>query len=114
VSEALRPLYASWVQGFLIDAFSNDPVELAAEVKVPVLVVQSMRDLQVSVADTQKLARAAPHATLALVPGVNHVLATVSSDDPSENLATYANPTLPISPGVVHAITQFAEKIMEE
>lgn len=114
MSEALRPLFAPEVQGFLIDAFSYDPVELAAQVKVPVLVVQGTRDLQVSVADAQELARAAPHATLALVPGVNHVLKTVSSDDPSENLATYANPTLPISPAVVHAIAQFAEKIMEE
>lgn len=114
MSEAVRPLFAPEVQGFFIDVFSYDPVELAAQVKVPVLVVQGTRDLQVSVADAQMLARAAPDATLAVVPGVNHVLKTVSTDDPSENLATYANPTLPISPAVVHAITQFTAGIVEE
>lgn len=107
MSDALRPLFAPEVQGFLIDAFSYDPVALAAQVKVPVLVVQGTRDLQVGVTDAQKLADAVSDATLALVPDVNHVLKTVSSDDPSENLATYANPMLPISPAVVHAITQF-------
>lgn len=108
---ALRPLFAPDVQGFLIDAMSYDPVALAAWVKVPVLVVQGTRDLQVNVADARNLANAAPDATLALVPGVNHVLKLVASDDPSANLATYANPDLPIASEVVDAVTTFVEGI---
>ncbi len=111
---ALRPLFAPDVQGFLIDAMSYDPVELAAQVKVPVLVVQGTRDLQVSVADAHNLAGAAPDATLALVPDVNHVLKIVASDDPSANLATYANPDLPIASEVVDAVTTFVEGIARE
>lgn len=111
---ALRPLFAPEVQGFLIDTMSYDPVALAARVKVPVLVVQGTRDLQVSVADAHNLAGAAPDARLALVPDVNHVLKIVASDDPSANLATYANPDLPIAYEVVDAVTTFVERIASD
>ncbi len=114
IQAALRPLFAPEVQGFLIDAMSYDPVALAARVKVPVLVVQGTRDLQVSVADARNLSGAAPDATLALVPGVNHVLKLVASDDPTANLATYANPDLPIASEVVDAVTTFVEGIARE
>lgn len=111
ISAALGPLFAPQVQGFLIDALSHDPVALAARVGVPVLVIQGTRDLQVGVTDARLLAAAAPDATLALVPDVNHVLKTVASDDPAANLATYADPDLPIAPGVVDAVARFAEGI---
>lgn len=111
---ALRPLFAPEVQSFLIDAMSYDPIELAAQVEVPMLVVQGTRDLQVSVADARMLADAAPDATLALIPDVNHVLKLVASDDPSANLATYATPNLPISPEVVDAVAKFVAGISRE
>jgi pimeloyl-ACP methyl ester carboxylesterase len=114
LSPALRPLLGEEVQGFLIDAMSYDPTELAALVERPMLVVQGTRDLQVSVADARMLADAAPDATLALVPDVNHVLKLVVSDDPSANLATYANPDLPISSEVVDAVTTFVARITKE
>lgn len=114
MNAALRPLFAPEVQGFLIDAMSYRPAELAAQVKVPMLVIQGTRDLQVSVLDARKLADTAPGATLALVPDVNHVLKRVATDDPSENLATYANPDLPISSEVVDAVVAFVAGIASE
>lgn len=114
LSPALQPLFASEVQGFLIDTFSHDPIELAAEIDVPMLVVQGTRDLQVTTADARLLADAAPDATLELVPDVNHVLKVVASDDPSANLATYADPNLPIAPAVLDAVTQFLLRIKKK
>ena len=107
LNPALRPLFGAELQGFLIDAMSHDPVDLAAQVARPMLVVQGTRDLQVGVADARMLADAAPHATLSLLPDVNHVLKIVDSDDPAANLATYADPNLPIAPSVVTAIADF-------
>jgi len=105
ISPALRPLLGAEVQGFLIDAMSYDPTALAAQVARPMLVIQGTRDLQVSVADARILADAAPDATLALLPDVNHVLKNVTSEDPSANLATYADPNIPIAPSVVDAVS---------
>ena len=103
----LDALFRAEVQGFLIDAFAQDPVTLAARITLPVLIVQGDRDLQVAVADAQALAKADPKATLAIVPGVNHVLKAVG-EDRAANLAAYADPSLPVAPAVVDAIAKAA------
>jgi uncharacterized protein len=69
--------------------------------------MQSERDLQVSVADAERLKRAAPAAQLVLLADTNHVLKTVTSDDRQINLATYANSNLPLAPGVVDDVANF-------
>ena len=47
---------------------SYNPIELAARLEVPMLVLQGTRDLQVSVTDARMLADATADATLALLP----------------------------------------------
>ena len=113
LNPALRPLFAQEVQGFLIDAFAYEPAALIAETRVPVLIVQGMRDLQVSETDAHRLADAAPEATLFLLAEVNHVLKVVSSDQAADNIAAYADSDLPIAQGVVDAVMQFIEQIEE-
>jgi pimeloyl-ACP methyl ester carboxylesterase len=104
---ALMPLFAPQVQGFLINAFAYDPAKLIAAVTKPVVIVQGRRDMQVGVADAERLKEAAPKAALVLLPDTNHVLKSVASDDPRANAATYADPSLPLAPGVVEAIATF-------
>ena len=104
---ALAPLFAADVQGFLIDAFGYDPLALVRDIAVPALVVQGGRDLQVGEADARALADAAPNGSLALVPDANHVLKSVDTDDPAANLATYADPAVPVAPEIVDAIEGF-------
>lgn len=103
----LAPLFQPAVQGFLISAFALDPAELARTVHKPVLVVQGERDIQVGVADARTLAAAATFSTLVLLPDANHVLKRVASNDPGANVATYADPHLPLVPGVTDAIARF-------
>jgi uncharacterized protein len=104
---ALMPLFAPQVQGFLIDTFAHDPAKLIAAVTKPILIVQGRRDMQIGVEDAKRLKDRAPKAELVLLPDVNHVLKTVASNDPRANAATYADPSLPLAPGVVEAIAQF-------
>jgi uncharacterized protein len=107
MNPALMPLFRPQVQGFLIDAFAYDPAKLVATVAKPVLILQGKRDIQVSVADAERLKQAAPKAELALLADTNHVLKTVTSDDRRANGATYADPSLPLAPGIVDAIVNF-------
>jgi len=44
-----------------------------------------------------------------LLDNTNHVLKTVTSDDRRANGATYADPRLPLAPGVVDAIAGFVD-----
>jgi pimeloyl-ACP methyl ester carboxylesterase len=104
---ALLPLFAPQVQGFLIDLLSYDPPALAGRLRVPVLIVQGERDLQVFPDDAKALAAADPKAKLVMIPGANHVLKPVANDDRAANFATYADPALPLAPGIADAIAAF-------
>ncbi len=106
---ALQALFSPQVQGFLISLFALDPAQLIAGGKLPVLILQGERDLQVGVADARRLQQAAPAAQLVLLPDTNHVLKAVVSADRAANFATYGKPGLPLAPGVVDAIAGFIQ-----
>jgi uncharacterized protein len=101
------PLFRPAVQNFLVNVFSLDPAKLIAACGQPILILQGQRDIQVAVADAELLAQANPAAKLVLLPDINHVLKTVTSDDRRPNLATYVNPDLPLAPGVIDPIVNF-------
>ncbi|MBI0475894.1 alpha/beta fold hydrolase [Sphingomonas sp. MA1305] len=103
----LQPLFRANVQGFLISLFAADPVRMAAAIRLPMLIVQGERDIQVGRADATALKAAAPGATLAMLPNVNHVLKLVESDSRGANLATYADPNVPLAPAVVSTVVGF-------
>jgi pimeloyl-ACP methyl ester carboxylesterase len=104
---ALQQLFAPQVQDFLIDMMKLDPAALAAATRLPMLIVQGDRDIQISLADAETLHAAHPTATYRVLNGVNHVLKIVESNDLAANMATYGNPNLPIAQGVVSAIAAF-------
>lgn len=109
MNPALLKLFAPQVQDYLIDMFRYDPAKLAASLTVSLMIVQGERDIQVSVADAKDLAAAQPKAKLVLIPAMNHVLKDVASDDRGANLATYADPSLPVDPSMVGAIAAFVK-----
>jgi uncharacterized protein len=104
---ALLPLFRPQVQAFLISAFSYNPAQLLSGYLKPVLILQGQHDIQVHEIDARILRQSDPRATLVFLPDVNHVLKSVTSDDVSANIATYADPDLPLAPGVIDAISRF-------
>lgn len=109
MNPALLTLFRPQVQDFLIDMFKRDPAKLAASLKVPLLIVQGERDIQVSTTDAKDLAAAQPKAKLVLIPGMNHVLKDVASDDRTANMATYADPSRPVDRELVDAVVAFVK-----
>ena len=107
IPPALLPLFHPSVQGFLIDAFSFDPAVLIGDVAVPVLIVQGDQDLQVSVADSIRLAENNPSAHHVVIKGMNHVLKSVDPEDVAANMRSYSDPSLPIEPSLVESIVEF-------
>ena len=82
-----------------------DPVALIAHCRLPVLILQGRRDIQIGVEDAEWLAWADPAARVVVLTDTNHVLKVAGSDDRDVNVATYADPELPLAPGVIYAIT---------
>jgi pimeloyl-ACP methyl ester carboxylesterase len=107
MNPALRPLFAPQVQGFLISLLAYDPAKLLAGYEKPVLILQGLRDIQVTEQDARRLKDAHPGARLVLLADANHVLKPVSSADRGANIATYSDPGLPLAAGVVPAIADF-------
>ena len=104
---ALQSLFNPAVQGFLINAFSYNPGHLISSISKPVLVLQGQRDLQVEEADARLLKAANPQASLVILPNMNHVLKEVISDDRKVNIASYAEPTSTLAPGLIGSIGHF-------
>lgn len=104
---ALTALFNPAVQGFLIEASSHDPAKLIADVRLPVLILQGQRDIQIGEADARRLAAGNPAARLVLLPDANHVLKSAASNDMTAQLAIYADPALPLAPGVIDALAGF-------
>ncbi|MEM7614763.1 MAG: alpha/beta fold hydrolase [Pseudomonadota bacterium] len=102
----LLPLFRPTVQGYLIDLLAIDPGEVAGGYEGPLAIVQGTHDLQVYVADAERLAGRAPDAALHLIDGVNHVLKAAPMDR-AANIATYADADAPLAPEVLDAITGF-------
>ena len=100
------PLFRPSIQPYLISWIPIDPAAELRKVKAQVLIVQGDRDIQVDLADARALAAARPDARLAILPGVNHILKAAPADR-AGNIATYADPKLPIDPQVTAEIFAF-------
>ena len=104
---ALLPLFQPKVQDYLIAMFAIDPVEAVRKSGKRTLVIQGDRDLQVMMADA-KLLDAAPKTRLDIIPGMNHVL-KAAPEDRADNLATYADPSLPLADKLIRRIRKFVK-----
>jgi pimeloyl-ACP methyl ester carboxylesterase len=104
---ALQQLFAPQVQGYLIDVLARDPAALAAATRLPMLILQGGKDIQVSLADAEALHAARPDAGYVVLPDANHVLKAVEGDDRAANVAAYADPSRPLASGVTEAIARF-------
>lgn len=103
---ALAALFRPSVQPYLISWLPLDPAALLAAYEGPVFIGQGTTDIQVGVVDARTLAAADPDATLKLWDGVNHVLKTAPADR-AGNIAAYADPDLPLAPGVAGDVAAF-------
>ncbi|MEF3107920.1 alpha/beta fold hydrolase [Raoultella sp. WB_B2P2-3] len=107
IHPALQNLFNPAVQGFLINVFSYNPSQLISTITKPVLVLQGQRDLQVGETDARQLKAANPQASLVILPNMNHVMKEVTSDDLKANITSYAEPALPLAPGLIDSIGNF-------
>lgn len=102
----LASMFRSSVQPYLISWLALDPAKMARSYAGPLFIGQGTTDLQVPVGDAEYLAAARPDAALAIWDGVNHVL-KIAPEDRAANAATYADPDLPLAPGVADDVATF-------
>ncbi|MBU6421679.1 MAG: alpha/beta fold hydrolase [Gammaproteobacteria bacterium] len=106
VPSSLDALFRPSVQPYLISWFKYDPAREIAKLRIPALIVQGERDLQVQVSDAEALKKADPAARLVLIPDMNHAFKDIGSGQEA-NTAAYFNPKLPIDPELSASIAGF-------
>ena len=109
VPESLYSLFRPSVQPYLISWLQYNPAEVLKKLDVPTLIVQGKNDLQVKMTDGERLSTAKPTAETVYFDNMNHVLKDAPADFEG-NMATYANPTLPLAEGLVDSISAFILK----
>lgn len=101
----LAALFRPSVQPYLISWVNIDPAMEVGRLRMPVLVVQGTTDIQISVADAERLAKGSPTAVLETIDGMNHVLKEVRES--SQQVASYSDSTLKLHPRLVELLKRF-------
>jgi fermentation-respiration switch protein FrsA (DUF1100 family) len=107
LKQLLVPVNRKFMQGWA----KYDPTVEISRVKVPVLIIQGGRDIQVSEADAQSLKTAQPAAKLLVIPAANHVFRVAANTDRMAQLRLYNDPTIPIVPELTPAIADWIGKL---
>jgi alpha-beta hydrolase superfamily lysophospholipase len=107
VPAPLMGLFGPQVQQYEISWFRYDPATELTKVRTPVLIVQGTNDVQVSLANAQRLeASTRAHGRLVVIDSMTHNLKFGGPDQESQ-VRTYTDSTLPIVPALVDAVVAF-------
>ena len=106
----LRALFPPSARRFVQAAVAIDPADEARRTPVPLLVVQGATDIQVTVADAEKLGAARPDARVVVIPKANHLFVHAETADLASQAATYNDPKLPLVPELVPALVGFIRR----
>lgn len=107
VSSNLAALYRKSVQPYLISWFRYNPAKEIAKLKIPVLILQGDKDIQVNVRDSELLYAARIFSSYHVIKGMNHLLKHSESTEMIAQIDAYQNPELPIKDELVELIAHF-------
>lgn len=103
-------LFRPSVQGYVASWFKFDPREEIKKLKLPILLIQGKKDLQMDTIQALNLKAAQPKAELVFLPLMNHIFRDVESNTPQLNMATYSNTEEPIDSQFVEAVVKFVQE----
>ena len=110
VPNYLAALYRKSVQPYLISWFRYNPAKEIAKLKIPVLILQGDKDIQVGVKEAERLYLARMLSSFYIIEGMNHVLKHCEGSDMLSQLEAYQSPTMPIKQELIEHIARFLLK----
>lgn len=102
-------LFRPSVIPYLNSWFQYNPAVEIQKLKIPVLIINGDKDLQVAVTDAELLKKAAPTVQISIIPNMNHILKITPTEE--ENRKSYTDGNLPIAPTLPSIITQFVNQL---
>jgi alpha/beta superfamily hydrolase len=102
----LASVFGPDVQTFMMNWMQYNPKEIIKKIRIPILIINGTKDLQVSETEAKLLKEANEKATLKIIENMNHVLFEIEGDD-LENSKSYNESFRAISPQLITSITEF-------
>jgi pimeloyl-ACP methyl ester carboxylesterase len=109
-SYTIKSIFRNSVQNYLISWIKINPQTEIQKLKIPILLINGTKDLQVPESEASLLQSFKPNAKLVLIENMNHVFKTIQGDE-SENRASYNEPKIGIAPELITSIFDFIKKL---
>ncbi|MFV5698453.1 alpha/beta hydrolase [Flavobacterium sp. ZT3R17] len=109
-NQMLASLFRASVQPYMISWIKYNPQDEIKKLKIPTLLINGTKDLQVNVTDAELLKKAKPDAELVIIDNMNHIFKEIIGDD-AENMKSYTNPDLPVSTKLTNNIIVFIKSL---
>ncbi|MGB8706296.1 MAG: alpha/beta hydrolase, partial [Gillisia sp.] len=106
----LESIFRASVQPFMASWMKYDPAAEMAKLKIPVLIINGTKDIQVDVEDARLLYEANPDSKLVLIDGMNHIFRKIEGND-LENVKTYNEATLPLHSELIPVLVDFIKSV---
>ncbi|NBL64875.1 alpha/beta hydrolase [Flavobacterium sp. NST-5] len=110
VNPILASIFRPSVQNYMRSLLLHDPQKEIEQLKIPILIINGTKDMQIPETDAKLLHQATPQSELVIIENMNHVLKEIKNGE-EENMASYANGDLPVMPQLIESVANFVKKI---
>lgn len=108
-SPGLASIFRKEIQPFVFSWMQYNPNVEISKLKIPVLILNGDKDLQVQVSEAELLKNAKPDAEYKIIPNMNHIFKKIDGND-LENSKSYNIYNLPVMPELINSISDFIKK----
>ena len=105
----LASLFRESVQPYMISWIKYNPITEIKKLKIPILIINGTKDLQVPASDAELLHKATPKSEIRIIQNMNHIFKEILIDE--DNMKSYSNPKLPVIPELIECISKFTNSI---
>ncbi len=106
----LVSIFRMSIQSYLSDWMQYNPQEEIKNLKIPILIINGTKDIQVGEEEAELLHKANAKSQLELIENMNHIFKEIKVGL-VENQLSYMNPELPIMTELVTVIVAFVNRI---
>ena len=105
----LSSLFRESIQPYMISWIKYNPRDEIKKLKIPILIINGTKDIQVPETDAKLLQDSNPKSKLVIIENMNHIFKEIKIDE--DNLKSYSNPKLPVIPELIECISKFTKSI---
>lgn len=106
----MQSVFRESVQPYMISWFKYNPQQIIRNLKIPVLIINGTKDLQVPENEALLLHKARPSSEMTIIKNMNHILKNIEGGD-EQNQASYNQPQIPLAPELCIAVNQFLNNL---